>query len=322
MHYLSHISWIIRRQEPLVVYSTRSQERSIGRFSDLITGKVQTHKQASNLIETVAIRNFVKRTFDTNSHLQGICPPPYSSASFLDHPNPSNQLWEPFENHDFQNAALDETFENVTIRKIKKALAKFYRRLFSDDALAAPGALVFVVALRAWVNTIEIPCERYRKKIEEFRRGNHQVMFRSYHRHSINGRSIPHWFVGTILFFFEHTFQGERYFLAFVEVMKRHTVASHDKSIPVVYMNQSRLQQLAIGNERVIESKYAVTKIVDILLQVGLVQSLEDELKFSVIGSYHVFEQDMFVNAGNIAVLTQVAFEHLDVLGKNIFKMA
>lgn len=27
MHYLSHISWIIKRQGPLVVYSTRSQER-------------------------------------------------------------------------------------------------------------------------------------------------------------------------------------------------------------------------------------------------------------------------------------------------------
>ncbi|CEP16962.1 hypothetical protein [Parasitella parasitica] len=105
----------------------------------------------------------------------------------------------------------------------------------------------------------------------------------------MNGPSIQRWFVGTILFFFEHTFQGEVHFLAFVEVMKRHATAEHDKSIPVVYKNQSRIQQLAMGNERPIDSEYAVIKVDDILLQVGLVQSLDDELKFSVIGNYHVF---------------------------------
>ncbi|CEP17097.1 hypothetical protein [Parasitella parasitica] len=82
MHYLSHIQWIIHRQGPLVAYSTRSQERSIGKFSDLITGKVETHKQAGNLIETVAIRNFIKRTFDESDHLQGIRPRPYSASIF------------------------------------------------------------------------------------------------------------------------------------------------------------------------------------------------------------------------------------------------
>jgi hypothetical protein len=45
---------------------------------------------------------------------------------------------------------ISKIYMNVTIIRIKKALAKFYRRLFSDTKLAAPGALVFVVALRAW----------------------------------------------------------------------------------------------------------------------------------------------------------------------------
>ncbi|CEP16243.1 hypothetical protein [Parasitella parasitica] len=173
---------------------------------------------------------------------------------------------------------MGDTFENVSIKRIKKALTKFYRRLFSDPHLVAPGALVFVVASQAWVDTIEIPCER----------------------HSMNGPSMQRWFVGTILFLFEHTFQGEVYFLAFVEVMIRHATAEHDKSIPVVYKNQSRILQLALGNERPIDSKYAVIKVDDILLQVGLVQSLDDELKFSVIGNYHVFEQDMSLDAADI----------------------
>ncbi|CEP09912.1 hypothetical protein, partial, partial [Parasitella parasitica] len=105
MHYLSHIQWIIERQGPLVAYSTRSQERSVGKFSDLITGNFKTHKQAANLIETVAIRNFIKGTFNANDHLQEIRPPPCSTASFHEYTSTSNQLWERFEHHDFQTAA-------------------------------------------------------------------------------------------------------------------------------------------------------------------------------------------------------------------------
>ncbi|CEP06833.1 hypothetical protein [Parasitella parasitica] len=194
---------------------------------------------------------------------------------------------------DFQTAAVGGTFENVvSIRRIKKALKKFYRRLFSDPHLVALGAPVFVVVSRAWVDSIEIHCERHRRKTGEFRRGNHHVMFKSYHRHSMNGPCIQHWFVGTILFFFEHTLQGEVYFLVFFEVMKRHATAEHDKSIPVVYKNQSRIQQLAMGNERPIHSKYAVIKVDDNLLQVRLVQYLDDELEFSVIANYDVLEQE------------------------------
>ncbi|CEP16974.1 hypothetical protein [Parasitella parasitica] len=180
----------------------------------------------------------------------------------------------------------------------------FYRRLFSDPHLVAPGALVFVVVSRAWVDKIKITYERCRRKTGEFRSGNHHVMSKSHHKHSMNAPYIQRWFVRTILFIFEHTFQGEVYSLTFVEVMKRHATAEHDKSIPVVHKNQSRIQQRAMGNKRPIEySKYAVIKVDDILLQVGLVQSLDDELKFRVIGNYHVFEQDMSLDAGDIVNL-------------------
>ncbi|CEP12801.1 hypothetical protein [Parasitella parasitica] len=90
-------------------------------------------------------------------------------------------------------------------------------------------------------------------------------------------------------FLFEHTLQGEVYFLAFVEMIKRHVTAAHDKSNPVVYKSQSRIQQLATGNERPIDYKYAVIKVDNNLLQIGLMQFLDDELDFSVIGNYDVF---------------------------------
>lgn len=266
----------------------------------MITGKSRTNVQASNLIETVAIRNLVKRKFTVQDQLQGIRPPPYLSASYRDHPDSSNQLWEPFEHHNFENTDVDQLFEGVTIRKIKRALIKFYHRLTSDSTLTALDNLEFIIAHRALVDTIEIPCERYRKKIREFRRGNHHVMFTSHYRNSEAGEPISRWFVGTVLFFFEHTRYGEKHFLAFVEVMKVHRTATHDKSIPVVYMNRPRSLQLVSTNERLVDSKYAVIKVDDITLQVGLVQSLDDDLKFSVIGNYHVFAQDMSIDSGSI----------------------
>lgn len=262
---------------------------------------MRTNIQASNLIETVAIRNIVKRTFNVQDHLQGIQPPPYSANSYRDHPETSSQLWEPFEFQSFDNASLGDTFEGVTIRKIKKALTNFYRRLRSQPGLILPnGSLEFTVAHRALINTIEVPCERHRRKIREYRRGNHHIMFNSHFRTSANSEPTPRWFVGTVLFFFEHRYLDTVEFLAFVEVMKVHTTAIHDKSIPVIYMNQSREQQLAAGSERVIDSKYAVIKLDDILLQVGLVQSIGEDQKFSVIGNYHVFQQDMSLDCGDI----------------------
>jgi hypothetical protein len=65
-------------------------------------------------------------------------------------------------------------------------------------------------------------------------------------------------------------------------------------------MNEPICQQIARRNSTIVDAKYAVIKIDDINLQVGLVQSVENELKFNVIGNYHVFDRDMSINAGEI----------------------
>ena len=82
--------------------------------------------------------------------------------------------------------------------------------------------------------------------------------------------------------------------------MKNHGVASHDRSVPFVRMNEPVEQQIARRVPRVIDPKYAVISIDDVEMQVGLVKSLDNDLHFSVIANYHAFEQDMSIDAGDI----------------------
>ncbi|CEP11769.1 hypothetical protein [Parasitella parasitica] len=115
---------------------------------------------------------------------------------------------------------------------------------------------------------------------------------------------IACWYVGSIiLFFFEYEYNNTTYFLAFLEVIKQHRTAAEDISILFVRMNRRLDEQIAAGANQIIDPKYAVIAIDDNTLQVGLVQSMSNELDFSVIGKYHTFDQDMTRNAGSIVNL-------------------
>jgi hypothetical protein len=94
-HQLVHIGWTISKMGPIIAYKTCTQERCIGKFSSVITGKVSTNVQASNLIETVAIGNRLKRKYNANDFLLVIRPNSYSEDSYINHPNnlTSAQLW-------------------------------------------------------------------------------------------------------------------------------------------------------------------------------------------------------------------------------------
>ncbi|CEP15408.1 hypothetical protein [Parasitella parasitica] len=279
----------------------------IGKYGDLITARVRTNAQASNLIESVAIRNHLKLTFDANEFLQGIRPRPYSNSSFRDHPQSLTdaQLWEPFESFRLANEGAQFCLQGVSIPKIKRALTKFYCRLYSVQRLQPdyPSiSLTLTVAHRVLLKSSLIVSERYQDKIREYRRGNHFVMFNSNHLNHLR-QVMSCWYVGSILFFFEHEYNHTTYFLAFVEVMKQHRAAAHDRSIPFVRMNRPLDEQIAAGANPVIGPKYIVIAVDDITLQVGLVQSMSNELDFSVVGNYHTFDQDMSRNAGSIVNL-------------------
>jgi hypothetical protein len=113
--------------------------------------------------------------------------------------------------------------------------------------------------------------------------------------------SIPHWYVGKLLFFFEIDLalvQGRNCgsFYAVVEVMKSHKTALHSKSIPLV--------QPFRENEA---KKYAVIDVADIISTVGLIQKTDLVNKevvssnwYYVISPSTAFDEDMSKNAGKI----------------------
>jgi hypothetical protein len=301
-HYLSHITYIIRNLGPLNVYSTRSQERAIGRYTELITAKVRTNVQASNLIEKMAIRSFMSHSIDVETTANILRPAPLSSSSYRDNdddPSSDTQLWEPFLEIDF-NAAPMEAFEGVEMNKIKKAMNSYYRRQFSDRGVSVQGFEV-VVAGRAWVNSLVIGSQRYRNLKHEFRRANHYVMFSSTHMSRRNERRLC-WFVGSVVFFFEHSFRGRKYFLAFINVMKEHKTADHDKSIPFVVKSIPVQRLNAEGSmTTVTDNKYAVVSVSDIDYQVGLIKSMDNDYSFQIVAPYHVFDSFIIsTSAGDI----------------------
>jgi hypothetical protein len=117
-------------------------------------------------------------------------------------------------------------------------------------------------------------------------------------------QSIPHWYVGKLLFFFEidlELVEGRNCgsFYALVEVMKHHKTSAHSKAIPMV--------QPFGENET---KKFAVLDAADIISTIGLVQKtelknnlVESSNWFYVISPSTAFDGDMSRNAGKISDL-------------------
>ena len=293
-HYLSHRSSVCRTAGPLKVYSARSLEQSIGFFKDLITGTVKTQAQASNLIEKVAIRSFVNRSVNVVDAANIISPPSYSDDTYWDNADDESctaQLWIPFLTVQLCDDA--EEFEGVKFGILRKAMRNYYRREFSESGIVIDSDINFGLAGRAWLDKPMVISSRYyAKKNREFRRAGYYIMFDSPYFSQRFG-SRRRWFVGEVLFFFKPYFRGSLYFLAFVQVMKRHTTAAYDKFISVVDKGSPN-----------VAPKFAVISVNnDIKLQVGLVQFIGSRTKFSVIAPSHVFETDMSITAGSISDL-------------------
>ena len=115
------------------------------------------------------------------------------------------------------------------------------------------------------------------------------------------------WFVGAVVFYFQHRYNNDVHFLALVEVMKDHNASADDKTIPIVKMNRSLEQQQRDNpGQRPVQPKYAVINVEDIVHQVGLIQSVKakrSDTVFKVIAPYYVFKDDMKSTAGNIGNL-------------------
>ena len=118
-------------------------------------------------------------------------------------------------------------------------------------------------------------------------------------------KSVPNWYVGKLLFFFEfdleitETNRRHGSFYALVEVMKFHKTALHSTAIPMV-------QPFSESESK----KYAILDAADITSVVGLIQKtelknnqVESSNWFYVISPSTAFHLDMSTNAGKITDL-------------------
>jgi hypothetical protein len=107
-----------------------------------------------------------------------------------------------------------------------------------------------------------------------------------------HGNSIrDNWFVGSIVFFFEHEFNSRAQYLVLVDVARRNSTSDYDKTIPVIELNNKNVHA------------YAVCRFEDIVASVGLVRcSSSNNRKYKVI-SHHIFKQELHSSAGTLSRL-------------------
>jgi hypothetical protein len=172
---------MIRQIGPLRAYSTRSLERTIGRYSNSIKSKVASGANASNIAENFGVRGYIHSIMDIDELLDPIAPAPYSSKTYINDPNDidGDQLWEPFNNKSLKTGTDNQTIENYPINIICLALTKYYSRYNSIPVKNVRIRPNIKLAGRAWINTTIYSSSKYRTMMNETRRGNHYVMFNS-----------------------------------------------------------------------------------------------------------------------------------------------
>lgn len=307
MHYLTHIPLVVKRLGPLRAYSTRSMERSIGVFSKLIKSKRDGGKNAINLIERLAVHNFVDHTLDIDKLLKIIKPRACSDKSSKNLPNDPNgpQLWEPFRAHVVESSSA---VEGVQGSILLRCLRKYYQRATQAQSLTMNTTIT--IASRLLKETTVFSSAFYRRLKQEFSRGNQYIWFtcldsRSYvilvYNLKLSGylfllqySNNERWYVGAVKFYLEHRVDAGTAkflaFVAFVEVMNNHFTASHDHSVPLVKRGNSY-------------TKYAIINVSDIKHQVGLIEYPRYASQYYVIAPYFVFDQDLHKTAGDIAII-------------------
>lgn len=100
------------------------------------------------------------------------------------------------------------------------------------------------------------------------------------------------WFIGSVVFFYKHNnslCEENSQFLVLVKVMKDHSTATYDPTLPVVKKH---------GEQQ--NARYAVISLNDVKHQVGLVQSSENSLEYKVVAPYYIFRENVKKTAGRL----------------------
>lgn len=171
---------------PLRAYSTRSMERAIGVISKLIKSKVDAGVNASNVIESLAMRHYVDFYSDIQQELNLIKARPYKPESYWDHPSTdpaAPQYWEPFRCGVLATeSSVQSDNWSISTVTLYSCMQRFYRHVLNGQETLFPVNANIDIAARAWIDSTEYSSVFYRNCRQEFRRSNHIVRFYGYNQ--------------------------------------------------------------------------------------------------------------------------------------------
>ena len=131
-HYLTHVCHITEMLGPMKASSTRSTERVIKKFSNLIAAKTKTGIHATNLLLKLTNynSNLIKQLEEDT---RGLDMADNYDSTYISHPSGCKgapQLWEPVkEEEEYIGSDNCEICHGVPVSQVESTLESYYSRL-------------------------------------------------------------------------------------------------------------------------------------------------------------------------------------------------
>lgn len=163
-------------------------ERTIGKYSRMIKSKVDSGANAGNIIEKIAMKNYLDIYLDIEEDIDVIAPKPYNDNTFISYPSGnkhSPQLWTPIPVNPYNMFTPDNGIDHFGYPVTNTIILNKLQRFYTNNGFH-PGEVItnfnLKTAGRAWINSTVYSSTMNRKRMSEFSRSNHLVWFTSYHR--------------------------------------------------------------------------------------------------------------------------------------------
>ena len=281
-HYLTHVCHITEMLGPMKASSTRSTERVIKKFSNLIAAKTKTGINATNLLLKLTNynSNLIKQLEEDTRRLD--MADNYDST-YISHPSGCKgapQLWEPVKKEEEYIGSDNRGIcHGVPGSQVESALKSYYSRLPNNVSNVIENRKIRLY-FRLWLDSTVYSSSLYRSRRNLTSRAGHYVMFIASRYGSVRHQDV--WFVSEVLCYFTHLHCGVTRFLAIGKLFMNKPGDSMDEfGVPVVgsYKDGDR---------------YAVFDVEDILYNVGLVNYKDNnEGTYKVIWPYAVFGEKL-----------------------------
>ncbi|KAK4513049.1 uncharacterized protein ATC70_000086 [Mucor velutinosus] len=293
-HYLGHLTYMIKAQGLPASTSSRSIERSIGRYKRLISARTNVGINAGNIIDRLAIMRAIKASTtgdgtgdgedklnDLDARINLLVPRRYDPTTFVNLKNDNgngSQLWYPVIH---TTVSSIPTSINVNTPLFVKAIQSYYDRQYSTNALQnvhINDQLDIVVSGSAWAYNCTYRSEYYRDLTGANSRGSHYIMVWAEHL-SNSRRKVKAFYVGAVIFMFKLEIEGigDELFLL-IRLGKTHAVDDKDKTMPIVELDDDQDS-----------SAYLVCTFEQVICQVGLMRFSENDKRYKVITKEKVF---------------------------------